>query len=519
MAVHVFRVFSFNFLLCTIGSNRRRSRELQGAQAKRGFTNIACVLGPVQASPSQVSQRATFGTDANPAAVRTPPSIKRAGFEHNSEHKGYSTRVQTVPSTATHSKSQSTAAGMPPPGAFYKRPLPQSVTAFNSKEGRLLFAEALAQGGLDGSYWDLSENFVTQHEPASCGTGTLAMVLNSLSVDPQQQWKGVWRWYFDENQLDCCRPRDEDFKDSGMSFMEMACCARCNGVHVSQHCQESPETSLDHFRKSIMETTMEAPIDDVKTRMVVSFSRPDLGQTGSGHFSPIGAYHPEKDLALIMDVARFKYHPFWVDVELLYNATQSMDDTTGQSRGYMLMSRDDAETPLRMDSDVDGGAKSFRLCWGELIQTFLEKANDTVSRSPSQGFADQLHSTMHGEGLANTLKVRGDVCRAGILWRLIEELSQTSTYSFVKDALVGSGCSGGAHMHSQHEVAVGSVLMLAAAQTPAQDINAPALPLHPFSSNELGSVVENDYANLTSAMQGEILKVRDQMRMINMRPN
>ena len=34
-----------------------------------------------------------------------------------------------------------------------------------SQEGRALFAEALAQGGLDGSYWDLSENFVTQHEP------------------------------------------------------------------------------------------------------------------------------------------------------------------------------------------------------------------------------------------------------------------------------------------------------------------------------------------------------------------
>jgi glutathione gamma-glutamylcysteinyltransferase len=92
---------------------------------------------------------------------------------------------------------------------FYRRPLPDSVTAFNSPEGRQLFAEALAQGGLDGSYWDLSENFVTQHEPASCATGTLAMVLNSLSIDPQQQWKGVWRWYFDEKQLDCCRPEDE----------------------------------------------------------------------------------------------------------------------------------------------------------------------------------------------------------------------------------------------------------------------------------------------------------------------
>jgi hypothetical protein len=31
-----------------------------------------------------------------------------------------------------------------------------------------------------------------------------------------------------------------------------------------------------------------------------------LGQTGTGHFSPIGGFHESKDLVLIMDVARFK---------------------------------------------------------------------------------------------------------------------------------------------------------------------------------------------------------------------
>jgi hypothetical protein len=29
--------------------------------------------------------------------------------------------------------------------------------------------------------------------------------------------------------------------------------------------------------------------------------------TGDGHFSPIGAYHAENDLVLILDVARFKW--------------------------------------------------------------------------------------------------------------------------------------------------------------------------------------------------------------------
>jgi glutathione gamma-glutamylcysteinyltransferase len=42
-------------------------------------------------------------------------------------------------------------------------------------------------------------------EPAFCGLGTLAMVLNALGVDPKRVWKGPWRW-FSEQLLDCCEP-------------------------------------------------------------------------------------------------------------------------------------------------------------------------------------------------------------------------------------------------------------------------------------------------------------------------
>lgn len=40
--------------------------------------------------------------------------------------------------------------------------------------------------------------------------------------------------------------------------------------------------------------------------------RAKLGQSGSGHFSPIGAFDRDTDMVLIMDVARFKYPPHWV---------------------------------------------------------------------------------------------------------------------------------------------------------------------------------------------------------------
>jgi glutathione gamma-glutamylcysteinyltransferase len=40
--------------------------------------------------------------------------------------------------------------------------------------------------------------------------------------------------------------------------------------------------------------------------MILGYNRKVLGQTGTGHFSPVGGYHPGQDMALIMDVARFK---------------------------------------------------------------------------------------------------------------------------------------------------------------------------------------------------------------------
>lgn len=56
-------------------------------------------------------------------------------------------------------------------------------------------------------------------------------------------------------------------------------------------------------------------------------------QTGTGHFSPIGGYHAGKDMALILDVARFKYPPHWVPLTLLWEAMDTVDEATGQHRG------------------------------------------------------------------------------------------------------------------------------------------------------------------------------------------
>jgi hypothetical protein len=68
-----------------------------------------------------------------------------------------------------------------------------------------------------------------------------------------------------------------------------------------------------------------------------------LRQTGTGHFSPIGAYDEASDSVLLLDTARFKYGPHWVKLDLLFDALIPLDPSTGKSRGYMILSYDGVE--------------------------------------------------------------------------------------------------------------------------------------------------------------------------------
>jgi len=234
-----------------------------------------------------------------------------------------------------------------PVSQFYRRPLPScdgNVVPFSSPDGRLIFEEALKSGHGD-SFFPLIEQFRTQDEPAYCGVSTLTMVLNALSVDPGRLWKGPWRWYCEE-MLDCCRPLDH-IKVHGLTFAEWDCLARCNGVKTSR--RYASESSVEEFRRAVEQVTSarrEAGDEKGQGRpqqarrfLVVSYTRKELKQTGSGHFSPIGAYDPGSDMVLVLDVARFKYPPHWVTLPMLFNAMMPRDTDTNKSRGYFIVEK------------------------------------------------------------------------------------------------------------------------------------------------------------------------------------
>lgn len=135
--------------------------------------------------------------------------------------------------------------------------------------------------------------------------------------------------YLLEELLDCCKSL-EDIRRLGLSLDEVACLARCSGTDVVLD-RADRETGVEQFRAHVLESSTREGSD----LLIVNYSRRALGQTGDGHFSPIGGYHADSDSVLVLDTARFKYPPHWVPLELLFTAMQACDDATGLPRGWL----------------------------------------------------------------------------------------------------------------------------------------------------------------------------------------
>jgi glutathione gamma-glutamylcysteinyltransferase len=116
----------------------------------------------------------------------------------------------------------------------------------------------------------------------------------------------------------------------GVTLDQVECLASCNGVDVEKY--RFGTFTYERFRQKVAESTALGT-----SHLIVSYARKAFKQTGDGHFSPIGGFHPEKEVCLILDTARFKYPPHWVPLKMLYEAMGHADQSTGTSKPEILM--------------------------------------------------------------------------------------------------------------------------------------------------------------------------------------
>jgi len=211
-------------------------------------------------------------------------------------------------------------------------PLPEDLIAFNSPEGEELLLESEAKA----DFWNLSMQFVTQINQAYCGVASMVMVLNSMGIPaPESPQYEPYDVFTQENFFDNPETQEVIGADvvarQGMTLQELG--GLLNSYSVDVQVYHSAETSLDEFRRLVVEN-----LEQPRNFVLVNYLRSEIGQERGGHISPVAAYEEESDRFLILDVARYKYPPVWVEAEELWQAMATMDSTSGQTRGFVLVS-------------------------------------------------------------------------------------------------------------------------------------------------------------------------------------
>ncbi|KAI9235256.1 MAG: Phytochelatin synthase-domain-containing protein, partial [Podila humilis] len=405
-----------------------RPRAYNFSTSKRTYKPLssAPAASPAVSSPSAITTASRKPPSPLPVAAAAVVSSNNAALPFSYDPTGLSTQAVKKPSCDNLNLKNS----------FYRRKLPEHLVSFTSPKGKQLFRQMLESGYGEG-YFSLVGNFTTQSEPAFCGPSSLAMVLNSLEVDPQRQWKGAWRWYSDE-LLECCAPADQ-VKAKGITFNQFACLSKC---HCDVQVRRANQVSLEQFKKDL---EMVCSRDDI--HMVVSFSRKALGQTGDGHFSPIGGYVPSAGMVLVLDTARFKYPSYFVSVKELWKSLFPIDVETGSSRGYFLLSANPDQPAISLckipKSQLPEISKSKNsasnlqsaMSWTSLAQTFCKDLPSRIQSENPQTLDRMISVVLQGVPREYAFWIsQQQAHRLRDTTELIDSIRSTKLYSLVSSA-------------------------------------------------------------------------------------
>lgn len=209
-------------------------------------------------------------------------------------------------------------------------PLSPGLVALDSPEGRKLLAESDA-----ADYDELAANFVAQSRKAWCGVASAVTTLNAA---------GTTRTPLDERTL-FSHPSVEahPLKVSfiGMSLREFGALLRAHGAEVTV--VKASDTDVEAFRQAAR-----ANLGSEGDYLLINYQREHLGQTPSGHISPLAAYHAPSDRLLILDVAAHRYPPVWVRLDEVWEAMKApLNPETAITRGFVVVH---GRPPRRVDA-------------------------------------------------------------------------------------------------------------------------------------------------------------------------
>ncbi|CAG8732108.1 17499_t:CDS:2, partial [Racocetra persica] len=425
------------------------------------------------------------------------------------------TRNQVAKSRLLSTMTSSSSYGFPLPPSqpqkkesstqiyFEGRPLPDHLISFSSPIGKELFKQALIEGYAEG-YLNLSSCFAHQMDPAFCGLSSLSIVLNALQIKGAPIWKGPWRWWSDE-LLNCCTPIEE-VKKNGITFSQFACLAKC---HCDVIVKRADRTSKEEFIADLKNVCSSSDV-----YMVISFSRAAMKQTGDGHYSPIGAYNSEKNMALVLDTARFKYPSYFASVDLLYDSMLPLDKETGLSRGYFLLSSNPSHRAISLcklssvgnDPVVNWTALGKTFCKDIPERLLIEKPK-TLEEVASVVLTDPFIISLQHALRADIENLKDEISEPDESHTLLNDIKMTALYPIVR-SIFQKMQQNSSFDHSSEKQVVFATLFL---------LSSPSM-LFKSLEPELAKKLEfyRDRTNMSSTLKYEVERVNEEMKELIM---
>jgi len=231
----------------------------------------------------------------------------------------------------------------------------QELVPFSSDEGLARLARSTAKVDFPA----LANQFEPQSNAAFCGPTSAAIVLNTVRARSADLPRDRSRLHAEDLQYvpsnyDPTIPRftqdnvitkgqktraqvlgepvtinGKQVKDFGYQLRQLDEMLRANGVTTRLTIVDDNKVEQD-IRIELVE--------NLKRRndyVIVAYLREAVGQRGSGHISPVGAYDAESDSFLVLDVNPASAGWVWMPTTTLVKGMRTFD--TVENRGYILI--------------------------------------------------------------------------------------------------------------------------------------------------------------------------------------
>lgn len=202
---------------------------------------------------------------------------------------------------------------------------------WDSEEGFQRLQKCAANKNL----WKLLRFYESQIRGTYCGIASSVMVLNALGVKaPPSKYLGP-KCLFTQEEFFTAEISQlislSEVEKRGLDLEEIASILRSFPLNVVEY-------KAKDFEGQDLRQILISALKNPNQCVLALYQRKELNQIGGGHWSPVAAYEEKSDSFLILDVARFKYPPIWVEAEAFLKSIQT-SNIFDHSRGFIVVER------------------------------------------------------------------------------------------------------------------------------------------------------------------------------------